>query len=307
MPRVLRRVLPWAVAAGILGYLFQRVPFGDAWDAAREASLGLFVPALLGAVLLWFLIESRAFAFLFSRFHVPVSWAEARSLRGMTYLLTPLNWNVGTAAIVLHLRRSKGIGALESSSSLLFYAAIDGIVLGGLTLAGVSLLPESDATRQIGRGAAVFVALLLSLLGVLLTRHPDWSWLRRFRAFGIFRTHTRAGWSDVGVLVGLRTLYFSGFVLLYWLGTAAFHVHLPLVLAVASTPVILLSAALPITPGGLGTQQATILYFFSAHGTEAAILAFGLVLPVAVILARIPLGLLYARDLRKLSLPEPSA
>jgi uncharacterized membrane protein YbhN (UPF0104 family) len=300
MRRLLRRALPWALAALILGYLFREVPLGDAWQAAREARLRLFVPALLGAVLLWFLIESRAFAFLFSRFHVPVSWAEARSLRAMTYLVTPLNWNLGTAAIVLHLRRSKGIGALESSSSLLFYSGIDGFVLGSLTLLGVSLLPESETTRGIARGAAIFVGVIAVWLGALLARRPDWSWLRWLRGRRIFQTHVRAGLGDVGVLVGLRALYFSGFVLLFWLGSRAFHVDLPLVLALASTPPILLSAALPITPAGLGTQQAAILYFFSAHGTQAAILAFALVFPVALIVARLPLGLLYLRDLRKL-------
>ena len=48
------------------------------------------------------------------------------------------------------------------------------------------------------------------------------------------------------------------------------------------------------------TQQAAILYFFSPYGDEAAILAFGLTFPVALILFRCVLGLRYLSDLPKL-------
>jgi hypothetical protein len=40
-----------------------------------------------------------------------------------------------------------------------------------------------------------------------------------------------------------------------------------------------------------------MLYLFDPYGTEAAILAFSLAYPVALILGRLPLGLLYLRDL----------
>jgi len=68
----------------------------------------------------------------------------------------------------------------------------------------------------------------------------------------------------------------------------------------AATPGILLAGAIPITPAGLGTQQAAMVYFFSSYGSKAAILAFGLTFPVALVLSRCLLGLLYLRDLRKL-------
>ena len=98
----------------------------------------------------------------------------------------------------------------------------------------------------------------------------------------------------------MRSAYLGGFVLLIWLGIRAFHVELPLGSVLASTPVILAVGGIPITPAGLGTQQAAMLYFFSAYGSEAAILAFGLAFPVAITLARMPLGLLYLRDLAAL-------
>jgi uncharacterized membrane protein YbhN (UPF0104 family) len=293
----LRRMLPWAVAAAILWYLFRRVAVADAWRAAGEARLEVFLPIALAAVAVWFVLESGAFAYLFSRFNAALSWSDARALRGLTYLVTPINWNVGTAAIVLHLRQSKGIGALDSVSSMFFYQTIDGIVLGTLTLVGLWTLESAAGLESLARFAAIMVALQVATLTVMMARRPDWRWLRRARALGIFRTHGLARGRDVAVLSTIRTCYFLGFVLFFWLGTRAFHVDVPFGFTMAATPIILLSAALPITPGGLGTQQAAMLYFFSAHGAEAAILAFALAFPVTVSLIRVLLGLIYIRDL----------
>ncbi|MEO2166949.1 MAG: hypothetical protein ABGY42_02310 [bacterium] len=66
-------------------------------------------------------------------------------------------------------------------------------------------------------------------------------------------------------------------------------------------PLILLAGALPITPGGLGTQAAAMLYLWSGTGDRAAILAFGLILPVALTGTRVLLGLPYLAEFRRLS------
>lgn len=296
----LRRTLPWAVAAAILWFLFRRVPVADAWEAAERSRLDLFVPCVMVAAIFWFLLESGAFAYMFSRFNARLSWAEARSLRGLTYLVTPINWNLGTASIILHLRQSKGVGAVESTSTMLFYATIDATLLGSLALAGISLLPVSPVIEQIRPYLLGFVAFEISALALFMAPAPEWRWLLRIRSLRLFRTFGIATWRDVALLGLIRSAYFGGFVLLFWLGTRAFHVELPLASAMASTPVILAAGGIPITPAGLGTQQAAMLYFFSSYGSEAAILAFGLAFPVAITLARMPLGLLYIRDLAAL-------
>lgn len=295
-----KRIAPWAVAASIMYSLFNDVPIADAWAAARAARLEIFLPVMMAAVLLWFLIDSAAFAFLFSRFNAKLSWGEARSLRGMTYILTPINWNLGTAAVILHLRSSKQIGALDSTSSMVFYQMIDGLVLASYVGLGAALLPlspEIESLRRISLGIVVFQ---LVSMWVFMGSKPAWGWLARFRNFGIFRTHQLAAPRDVVVLVLMKGVYFSVFIGVFWSGCLAFGIDLPLQLAVAATPAILLAGSLPITPAGLGTQQAAMLYFFSSHGSEAAILAFGLAFPVALLLFRLLLGLPYLKDLPKL-------
>ena len=295
-----KRVAPWAITAAIFYYLFNNVPISEAWEAARSARLELFLPVMLAAVVFWFLIDSRAFAFLFTRFNAELPWAEARSLRGMTYLLTPINWNLGTAAVILHLRSSKKIGALDSTSSMAFYQMIDGTVLACYAAVGVALLPVSPETTSLRNFAVGFVLFQGLTLFVLMSSQPQWSWLTRIRNFGLFRSHQEAIPRDVAVLFLMKGFYFSVFIGVFWLGSQSFGIDLPLKLAIAATPAILLAGSLPITPAGLGTQQASMLYFFSPYGDEASILAFGLVFPVALILFRSLLGLRYLKDLPKL-------
>ncbi len=295
-----KKLAPWLVAAAILYFLFSRVAIADAWAAARAANLALFLPMMMVGTLVWFLIDSAAFAFLFTRFNAKLEWSEARSLRGLTYLVTPINWNLGTAAVILHLRSSKKIGAVESTSTMFLYQLVDGVVLGAFGILGLLMLPlspEIDSLRTTAFGLVGFQVLGLVLL---VGTWPRWRIVERMRTLKLFRSHRRAVWPDIGLLALMKGLYFAVFIGVYWLGCHAFEIDLPLSLAAAATPLILLAGALPLTPGGLGTQQATMLYFFAPYGEQASILAFGLSLPVVLMLLRALVGLPYLKDLPKL-------
>ncbi|MCP5043448.1 MAG: flippase-like domain-containing protein [bacterium] len=295
-----KKIAPWIVAIAIFAWLFSEVPIEDAWAATRQARLELFLPIMAVAVVLWFSIDSAVFAYLFTRFNAVLPWAEARSLRGLTYLLTPINWNLGTAAVILHLRTSKGIGALESASSMLLYQTVDAMVLAGYALIGTLLLPLTPEIASLRSGALVFVLVPVVSLSIFMGTWPTFRWLARVREAGLFRSHQAAGARDIAVIAGCKAIYFSVFVAMFALGGAAFGIELPLAFAVASTPVILLAGSLPITPAGLGTQQAAMLYFYGPYGDKASILAFGLAFPIVLHVFRLLLGLVYLRDLPKL-------
>lgn len=296
----LRQSLPWLIAAAIFYYLFNEVPIADAWAAARAARLELFLPAVMGAVFLWFLIDSAVFAFLFSRFNAKLDWAEARSLRGLTYLVTPINWNLGTAAVILHLRTSKRIAALDSTSTMVFYQFVDGLVLAAFVALGAALLPASPAAESMRNIAATCVVVIGGSLALVMGSWPRARWIEHFRSLRIFSSHRAANARDVFLLMLMKGAYFSVFVGVYWGGCRSFGVDVPLQLALAATPAIMAVSTLPITPAGFGTQQAAMLYFFGPYGGDAAILAFGVTFPVALILFRVLVGLPYLKDLPKL-------
>jgi hypothetical protein len=297
---VVRKTAPWLVAGAILYFIFDRVPIGDAWEATGNANLGLFLPVMTGAVVLWFLVDSAAFSFLFTRFNAKLDWVEARSLRGMTYLVTPINWNLGTAAVILHLRSSKNIGAVESTSTMILYQMVDGMVLGIFALGGLLLLPDASEAPSIRNVLMGFVVFQFVSLAFLVSSWPRFQIFDRIRGIGLFRSHRAAMWRDIALLTAMKSLYFAVFIGVFWFGGQAFGIDLPPSLTAAATPVILMAGALPITPAGLGTQQAAMLYFFAPYGEEASILALGLTFPVALLLLRALVGLAYLKDLPKL-------
>ncbi len=293
-----RKIVPWVLGIGVLSYLFTKVPLADAWEATRSADIAVLLTASLAAVTVWFWLESGAFSYLFTRFHVPFAWKEARSLRASTYVLTPINWNLGTAAIILYLRRSKGISALEATSTMLFYGTIDGLVMASLTFVGLAMMPASPAVEQFQRIAGWVAVAQLGFMAVLMADAPGWGWLEMIRSISLLRSYRVAGWREIFALVGIRTVYFCVFALYFWAGVRAFHVELPLAVSTATMAVILMAQALPIPPAGLGTLQGAMLYFWKPYGAEAGVLAFALAFPVCVTVSRMLLGMVYVRDIR---------
>ena len=294
----IRNLVPWLGALGIFAYLFWEVPFEEAWLAARDARLDLFVPEVLAAAFFWFLIDSRTLSYLFTRFNTPVSWSEARSIRGVSYLLTALNWNAGTAGIIVHLRRFKGIPALESTGSMLFYQYFDGFILVGLALLGASAFAESATLETIQRVTGIVFLVQLMIFAILTTSYPSWNWLSKIRQARIVKPFRSVNWADAVFFLSFKLAYFMVFIWIFWAGSHAFGVEVPFGVVLASAPAVMMVATIPIAPAGLGTQAAAMLFFWSEYGEKAEILAFGLVFPIALVLARCLLGLFYLGDLR---------
>lgn len=280
-----------------IGYIFARVPLVDAWAAAREAEIRNLVPLILGATAFWFLIESAAYAKLFSRFNASLSWREARSLRGLSYLLTPIHLSLGKLGIVLRYSTLKKISPLEVTSTVALYQTFDAIVLAGLAAIGCSLVPETAITHS-ARGAALLIMLTLtSYLALIRFARPASSLGLRVQKWTLHRSHRIFSSRDALLIVGVKLAYHLAFVAVFYFGTRAFGVDLPFPIALAATPIIQAIGAIPISPAGLGTQQAAMLIFFSEYGSEAATIAFGFSLAAALITARCLLGLLYLPSL----------
>lgn len=288
-----RRVLPWFVAIATVGYVFIRVPLPEAWSAARDARIDILVPLILSAVLFWFLLESYAYARLFSRFNTTLSWREARSLRGLSYLLTPIHLSLGKVGIVLRLSALKKIPPLEVASTVALYQTIDAIVLASLATIGLFFIPTSPLATDTRTIALAFILLLTGYLAFIRFDWPRFGVCNRLRDCTIHRTHRHVHIRDLLLILAIKLAYHMAFVGVFYFGTRAFGVELPFSTALAATPIIAAIGAIPISPAGLGTQQASMLFFFSAYGGDGAIVAFGFTLTAALLGARCLLGLLY--------------
>ena len=306
----MRALLPWVAGTFFLGLVFLRVPLEEMARTTRIARLEWFLPVVACACVVWFLIDAHALRCLFTRFNTSLTGGEARELRGLTYLLTPIHWNLGRAAVIARMHRSHDVPLLEATSSMALYQTLDGILLSGLCLIGLSQLAMTPPLRTLQILVALFATTLVAYLFLVRSSVYDRGWIARIRASKLHRSHRLATRADIATLLGYRFAYYVVFAAVYVVGTAAFGLDLPLALLIASVPIIQGIGALPISPAGLGTQQAAMLYFFTGHGPDAAIVAFGLALPVLCIVLRTLIGWPYLGRLtraRASSLPAPNA
>ena len=306
----MRALAPWVFAALLIGLLLSQIPPAEIALALRQADVPLFASVSLLGAAIWFFLESFAYAYLFSRLGVPLSWREARSIRGMTYLLAPIHWNVGKAAVVLRMNTLRGLPILEGTSAILLYQLMSMTALALLATAGLILLPLTDSAREAATALsplspALPLAIVIGSAATYLAlraRRPNFAFLRRLRSLRLAHAFRTAGPIDLLVLVAVKSVYHLVFAGVFFFGLRAFGVDLPFMLTLIATPLIQVAGGLPITPAGLGTQQAAMLYFFAGrfggNGTEAAVAAFGFSFPLFLMLLRAGIGLFYLRDLR---------
>ncbi len=302
-PAILRAILPWLVAAGCLAYAFEVVPFAACLEALQRARLGLFLPLVAGAVIVWFGLESAAYAYTFSRFNGPITWRDARSLRALSYLLTVFHWHLAKAAVVLRLNTSHGVGILAATSTLLLYQMIGVLVLALFAAAGALLLPGRADLGPVAALALGAAGGLLAALAVIRVDRPRLRLLAELRALSLLQAHRRLEPRDVAIIGGTKVVYQLVFVLVYFLGMRAFGLSPAFSLVLLATPILQAVGSLPIAPAGFGTQQAAMLLLFSdpalAGADGPAILAFGFSLPITTLALRSLLALLYLPDLSR--------
>lgn len=298
-----RGVLPWLVAAFCLGYAFEVVPFRACLEALRQARVEHFFPLATGAVVLWFLLESAAYARLFSRFNAPLSWRDARSLRALTYLLTVIHWHVAKAAVVLRLQATHGVGLMAGTSTLLLYQMLGIVILALFAGAGALLVPAMPGSREVAFAALALAAGTSAGLAWARIGRPRLALLDELRALPLLASLRRLEIADVAVVGLLKTAYQLVFVLVYYFGLRSFGLSPSFFHVLVGTALLQAVGSLPISPAGLGTQQAAMLFLFSDPAAEGAdgpaLLAFAFTLPFTTMTLRALIACLYLGDLAR--------
>jgi uncharacterized protein (TIRG00374 family) len=181
-----------------------------------------------------------------------------------------------------------GIFDLFAASLLLAWALYEGI------LPGTSVLPSLPGTDwlwvfrnpwQSVVIAGFFLAIALIVLGLYLPRITAF-WDRVRQGLAILRKPRRylryvALWDAVDWLLRLTAIFFF----LEAFGLPA-TVHNTLAYQVAGS----LSTALPLTPAGIGTEQALLVYIFSGTAPTSDILAFSVGVKLITVAINVALG-----------------
>jgi len=272
MRKRLVRILPWLVTAGLLLLLFLRTSVNEVLGAARS-SAGWTLPVGLACVVALYIFDSFAMWRTFGWFLAKMSFSDVLLVRGATYLLAAINYNVGQGAIVYFVHRTAGTSIMRGAATVL-------LVMGTNVLALLFLATGGLAVAQgVPHAAKILVAVAwagLALYVVLVAVRPRW--LDR----PIFQVLLDSGFAGHLRALAVRIPHIASLVVFQYAMLHALHVDVPLVDALATLPIVFLVAVLPISVQGLGTTQAVMVFFYARYApgnpkaAEAAVIAASL-------------------------------
>jgi hypothetical protein len=274
MRKRLVRILAWAVTAGLLVLLFRRISVGEVVAAARGAAAWTVPVGLLGAAAIYF-ADSFAIWKTFGWFLAKLSFVDVLLVRGATYLLAAINYNVGQGAIVYFVHRVAGVPVMRGVATVLLIMGVNVLALLFLATVGLAAAPA------VPHAVAVIVAVAyagLAVYVVAVAARPRWLASRP-----LFDVLLGAGLLGHLRALAVRLPHIAALFAFQIFMLRAFGVAVPVSDAVAALPVVFFIAVLPISVQGLGTTQAAMVYFFAryapgdTHAQQAAVLTSSLV------------------------------
>lgn len=280
-----RRALPVAMAIALVAYVLSRIDFRAFLDALDPLSLVL----LLVFAFVWNAALLTADAFATSRVYqrtvCPVRFSELWLIRGASYLPSLLNHHVGQGWVTYFLSKVYGASLWRvAGATLIVYASTFACLLA---FALVSLPFGFDRfdwmmPALVSITAAGFLFLIVvAVRPRFLTRQ---ALLGPLLEIGV-RGHL---WCAL-----LRAPHMMVLFLGSWVPLLMFHVDVPFVDALGLVPPVLLVAALPITPQGVGTRDALSVHLFAAYAVgskeeaAASVVASTLAWVVALVIVQV--------------------
>lgn len=252
-----RRLWPFALGAALLAFVLWRLNWSDFLRALGSIDYVAFFgfTLLFSGVLLT--ADSFATAHVYRTRICPVRFREILVLRGASYLPSLLNHHVGQGWLTFFMAKTyKAPLWRVTGATLLVYATTFGCVY----LLGLAAVPFNHGRVTwlgptiLGIGVAGVVYMAVVAARPALLRNSQAS----------------APLMEAGVRGHLLALaYRVPHVAVLFVGTLApfwfFGVEIPLTDALAYIPVVMLVAALPITPQGIGTRDVVALELLSRY------------------------------------------
>jgi uncharacterized membrane protein YbhN (UPF0104 family) len=283
-------ILVYGIAAAIIWYESLGLSYQKEIHDLADANLWWFVPATVVSFLIWFLGENLLFARLFTHFHKRTDYGEMLAGTAAFYFLQAANVLLADGTLMVFLHHRKRVPWVASGFTMAYFGFLDGIVFA-FTIAAAGILVTNSPVHAYVPYSTATLAFFLLIAAWWLWRKPRYrleKWVYNHPSLVAFRKATPAIY---GELLLIRFLIIVPQGLLLWICLTSFHLNIPLVQVWAESPIILLAAASPITPAGLGPLQAVAVHVFARYAPEAKVMAAMLAFSILHLLYRLPLGL----------------
>jgi len=285
-----RKLLPWAISAAALTYVFG---FATDWNglvrATRGANIPLYLLFTVADKMIFFLWWGLLQAAVLRRFVGPVSTGELISVRGGAELLRAVNNPVADASFlygVLQLTRGRveavvAVATLPVATHffvLLLQASISLAFLDGGVSANHDVL------------IAVSISWTLLVAGVVATRTGVW---RRRIASTRFGAWTRGvSFRTMLPFIGWFALLAGFDVMIQGLASRAFGITIDWWALAGRIPLLYIALALP-SFGNYGTREITWSFCFSDFADHEALIAYAFATNTAFLLMHVLIGVIF--------------
>ncbi len=309
--KTIRTVAPWLVAVAILALVARRIPLEEAKAALASGPMAWLALWALFEIAVTLPFDAWAMRQTFAAGGVTLPFRELFWARGASLLLGALNHTAGQGGLGVYLAR-RGVGGRRAAGLVLFGFGIHGVAailaavlaypFGGRAVEGLGVV----LLAGVGSVASYF-ALLAAAPRLARTtlggRIAGLALLQPLLAAGV-RGHLKA--------LAARLGHYAIVLLVLWGAFRIWGIPVPLGAGLALQPIVLLLAALPITPGGLGTAQAAQVILFSQWvaaqepaAREATMFTYSLAHHVLGLAAQCAIGLACAAVLARRARRSP--
>ena len=290
---LLNNVVAYAIAIAIVWYVARGISWEQIADATSRARLWLFVCVSLAGFAGWFIGETFLYSRLFSFFYGRTRLSELLPTMGAMYFLQIINSLVASGALLLFLHTRKRARWVTAGGTLLFQAYVDVTLLAALLIFSIVLIPTSALRPGLYYAVGVVVAgcIIGSVFLVWGARLSPGNWLRWIYERPLLETFRLALPSHFVQLAAIRFLICLAAGITVYGQFVSFHLKVPLIQALALSPLIVAIGNSPFSPGGIGTTQLVFIFGFSGFAAKKDLFALSLAVSAFNLLVRIPMGL----------------
>jgi uncharacterized membrane protein YbhN (UPF0104 family) len=302
IPVFIKRIIPWLMAAVILAYEFYHIDRDLFIYSLKTANLFIYVPLIIIFVFIWFFIETYNLQKLYQYFSHPVDYFEMLKMRGATFLLMIVNYGLGMGGVALYMKKFSRVSLIRSTGMFFYYMVVETSGIALLAIAGFMLSGDTTKIQDwiLYLSAGVFIFYSFEI--VFFKFMPPVGFLKKFINSRFVAPMRETNWSIYFGIFFQRIGYFITFIFFFYFAVRSFNMDIPFYVLTALVPIIFFIGNLPITPFGLGTIQAGMLYLFRDYGSEANILALSILYSVSLLIIRAVIGL-YCLRFVKMEIP----
>ena len=283
-------LLPWAISAAALGYVFG---FATDWDALVLATKGANLPLYIGLTvadkMIFFLWWGILQAAVIRRFVAPVATRELISVRGGAELLRTVNNPVADAGFLYGvLKLTRGRIAAVVAVATIPLATHFFVLLLQATLSLAFLRGGPAANRDI----LVAVSISWTLIACALVAMRTGLWERRIASTRFGAWTKNLSFRTMLPFVGWFTLLATFDVIIQGLASRAFGITIDWWALAGRIPLLYLALSLP-SFGNYGTREITWSFCFSEFADRDALVAYAFATNTVFLMLHVVIGVIF--------------